>query len=89
LHQLANWYRSGHLFTLKINISARDLDEPEQVDFIAHQLKHNVITAAYLTLETTESIAICGLSTSSNMHTELRKIGAGISLDDFGTVTRL
>lgn len=39
LKQLGQWHSAGNTLALQINISARDLDEPELVTYITQHLQ--------------------------------------------------
>ena len=85
LAQLHQWHQLGLQFNLKINISARDLDETSLVDYIKQQLLQHQIAAKLLTLEITEHAVITNRQRSSTILQDLHDHGVQISLDDFGT----
>ena len=85
LKQLNQWHKSGHKLTLQINISARDLEEPDLVDFIKQKILKYQVNPSYVTLEITENLIISNPEIASKVLQQLRKLGVGISLDDFGT----
>jgi EAL domain-containing protein (putative c-di-GMP-specific phosphodiesterase class I) len=85
LKQLGQWHSMGHTLALQINISARDLDEPELVTYITQHLRKNNIEAHFLTLEITENLVLGNPTECITILQKLRDLGVGISLDDFGT----
>ena len=85
LKQLGQWHSMGHTLALQINISARDLDEPELVTYITQHLRKNNIEAHFLTLEITENLVLGNPTACITILQKLRDLGVGISLDDFGT----
>lgn len=70
---------------LAVNISARSLQDPDLMHHIRSELAGNGMAAEWLMLEVTESTAIRDLEMSSRVLGELRDLGIGIALDDFGS----
>ena len=85
LKQLGQWHSAGNTLALQINISARDLDEPELVTYITQHLQKNNIEAHFLTLEITENLVMGNPTECITILQKLRDMGVGVSLDDFGT----
>jgi len=85
LKQLGQWHSTGHALALQINISARDLDEPELVTYITQHLRKNNIEAHFLTLQIIENLVMGNPTECITILQKLRDLGVGISLDDFGT----
>lgn len=85
LKQLGQWHSAGNTLALQINISARDLDEPELVTYITQHLQKNNIEAHFLTLEITENLVMGNPTECITILQKLRDLGVGVSLDDFGT----
>ena len=85
LKQLGQWHSAGNTLALQINISARDLDEPELVTYITQHLQKNNIEAHFLTLEITENLVVGNPTECITILQKLRDLGVGVSLDDFGT----
>jgi EAL domain-containing protein (putative c-di-GMP-specific phosphodiesterase class I) len=79
------WGRAVAIATpdLWINISGRQLDDPEFVAGVAATLERAGVDPARLTFEVTESVL--AREDSSRTLRELRGLGIGIALDDFGT----
>lgn len=75
----------GHDFNIAVNLSARLIDEPGLTDRIVEALAKHQLAAHLLTLEVTETAALS--STAGNLETlqQLRDLGIGISVDDYGT----
>jgi diguanylate cyclase (GGDEF)-like protein/PAS domain S-box-containing protein len=85
--QLAAWAgneRMAHL-TLAVNVSARQLREPDFVAQIGHILKSTGAPANRLRLELTESVLVHRVEDTIHKMQTLRAMGVGFSLDDFGT----
>lgn len=86
-NQLAQWAlepRMAHL-TLAVNVSARELREPDFVAQVAKALKRSGASAQHLRLELTETVLVHRVEDIIVKMEELRQLGVGFSLDDFGT----
>ena len=70
---------------LSINLSARQLYEPDVVSEILEALTATGFDPTHLTLEITETALMHDTTTVSTRLEELRTAGARIALDDFGT----
>ena len=70
---------------IAINLSADIVDSPELPQLIANSVSIWGINPRQLTLEITESAVIADKKTGFSNLSELRKSGAKISIDDFGT----
>jgi diguanylate cyclase (GGDEF)-like protein len=70
---------------LSINLSARQLYEPDVVGEVVEALTATGFDPTHLTLEITETALMHDTSTVSTRLEELRTAGARIALDDFGT----
>ncbi len=68
-----------------VNLSARQLAQPNLVERIASILKETQLNPAYLELEVTESLMMENLEQSISVLEELRELGVKLALDDFGT----
>jgi diguanylate cyclase (GGDEF)-like protein/PAS domain S-box-containing protein len=90
--QLAGWCRDGQLdarlldrMTMWVNLSARQLQEPEFVETVADALRSSGIQPDRLTLEITESALMADLDQSAATLHRLRGLGVRLAIDDFGT----
>ncbi|MBC7617943.1 MAG: EAL domain-containing protein [Candidatus Saccharibacteria bacterium] len=86
-NQLAQWALEplmAHL-TLAVNVSARELREPDFVAQVAKALKRSGALAQRLRLELTETVLVHRVEDIIVKMDELRQLGVGFSLDDFGT----
>jgi diguanylate cyclase (GGDEF)-like protein len=81
LRQLAAWTAQP---ILNINISARDLREPDFAAFVAALLTEFGLAGERITLEVTETMTLEPGQSVATLH-ELRALGVRVSLDDFGT----
>ncbi|MDP2371943.1 PAS domain S-box protein [Rhodoferax sp.] len=85
--QLAVWARrveTAHL-TLAVNVSARELREPDFVSQTLQVLQRTGAPPGRLRLELTESVLAHRVEDIILKMTELKRCGVGFSLDDFGT----
>ena len=82
LTHLGQWRRQGHAISMAINVSVKQLESSDFVDFLNAQCQQHQIPASAIDVELTESSYI------DNNHPQLdrlRQSGFRISIDDFGT----
>ncbi len=70
---------------IAINISAKQLKDPEFLPFIEALLERTKCDPDWLEFEIVESFIIGDIDEAINVLNNIRKIGINISLDDFGT----
>jgi predicted signal transduction protein with EAL and GGDEF domain len=85
LAQLAAWRAEGLEIGISVNLSARNLHEPELAQQIEALLHSHSVPAAALTVEVTESAAMADPDTAVGLLDTLRALGVGVSIDDFGS----
>ncbi|MFN3628836.1 MAG: EAL domain-containing protein, partial [Casimicrobiaceae bacterium] len=90
LRQAFDWIRENQsVFTevagLAVNLSASSLGRREITDYIRDAFAHGSVSARHLIFEITESAAIRNFDTAQAFIRELRRFGARVSLDDFGS----
>jgi EAL domain-containing protein (putative c-di-GMP-specific phosphodiesterase class I) len=84
--QLARWQREGlEEVTVAVNVSARQLLDPELVAQVRARLAGRDLDPRRLTLEVTETAVIQNLTVARAHLTELRALGVRVCIDDFGT----
>jgi EAL domain-containing protein (putative c-di-GMP-specific phosphodiesterase class I) len=84
--QLAEWRAEGYRdLRLAVNISARQLKQPDFVDHVRLVLAETALPGSALEFEITEMSATQSESTSVERLRALRAMGIRISIDDFGT----
>ena len=90
--QLAAWSHGGQpgapylsRISMWVNLSARQLQEPDFVDTVASAIRANGIRPDRLTLEITESALMADLDQSAATLHRLRALGVRLAIDDFGT----
>jgi len=82
--QWRRWHDGGLDLTLSVNVSARDLGG-NLAEEVADLLGDFGMPASALLLEVTESAVIRDAAAAFGTISELRDMGVGISIDDFGT----
>jgi len=85
--QLKAWQGQAHTqnLVLAINVSARQLHEPDFVTHVHSVVQSNAINPKLLKLELTESLLLKDIQDTIATMYSLKKIGIQFSLDDFGT----
>ena len=68
-----------------VNVSARQLEDPQLADHVRSVLHDNAMADGTLTLELTESALLDGGDQALSVISRLQAAGAQLSLDDFGT----
>ncbi len=86
--QLAQWQRTTPAraaLVMHVNISGRDLADPNLVPHVREVLARHALTPATLTLEITETTLMGRLDLALDTLGQLRALGVKFSIDDFGT----
>jgi diguanylate cyclase (GGDEF)-like protein len=85
LVQMVAWRRRGIDLGMSVNLSARNLLDPELPAQVDELLRRHGIPAERLTVEVTESAALVDPGRAIVVLQALRASGVGVSIDDFGT----
>jgi diguanylate cyclase (GGDEF)-like protein/PAS domain S-box-containing protein len=88
VEQLAAWHRAApHMAHtgMSVNISGRDLAQPEFLDRVLSVLQRHGVAPTLLTLEITESVLMSHLALARDTLARLRSFGVQLAIDDFGT----
>ena len=72
-------------FTMSVNISARQLAQPDFVDEVLTIIRAAGVDPADIVLEMTETSMLQDIAATRSKLQELRDAGIGVSIDDFGT----
>ena len=86
--QLAEWTAGGVVdddFVLRVNISARHLEQRDLVDRVRAQLEQSGVAPERLCLEITETALMRDVERALVVLTELNAVGVRLAVDDFGT----
>ncbi len=86
--QLARWRKTlpnGHQLTMAVNLSARQLRDPELVQCVRDALRDEGLSPGSLCLELTESLLMNNAAAAADLLETLRSLDVKLSIDDFGT----
>jgi len=85
VRQLSAWRKDGTDICVSVNLSAKDLLDPELPKMLAALLHTHDVRASQLILEITETSIIADPDRALGILFRLAEMGIGISIDDFGT----
>jgi diguanylate cyclase (GGDEF)-like protein len=85
LTQAVAWRRDGRALPVAVNVTGRDLADPDFPAAVARAIAETGAVATDLRLEITEQTVITSGDRARAALEEIRGLGVGISLDDFGT----
>ena len=85
VRQCVTWRDSGTPVLMAVNVSMRNLLEPELADTVARMLVQAGLPAALLKLEVTESAIVSDPERAVTALERLVDLGLHVSVDDFGT----
>lgn len=86
--QLAVWqarYPNGARLSMNINLSVRQLDQPDIVDFVKSIIAESGVSPTSIVLEMTESVLSENEHATMQKLQALREFGCHLAIDDFGT----
>ena len=83
--QAATWKSQGHPLMISVNLSARQLREPDICRRIHALAAEHRVAPETVQLEITESVLMERLEQSERQLLELKEMGFRVALDDFGT----
>lgn len=83
--QVKKWNDEGRNLQLSVNISRKQFERKEFVDFVKKTIRETGIEPRHLNLEITENIAIINIEAAIQKLQALQDLGVQFSLDDFGT----
>ncbi|MGI8591737.1 MAG: EAL domain-containing protein [Nakamurella sp.] len=85
LAECAKWTAQGHRVSVAVNLSARNIENPQLPQLVAHALRTHRVDPAQLILEITDSSAMGDPKQTMPVLHQLNELGLSLSLDDFGT----
>jgi diguanylate cyclase (GGDEF)-like protein len=83
--QCARWRQAGRELTVSVNLSVRNLLDPDLPSLIGDLLSLYSLAPEALQLEITESMLMSDPDRSLVTLTRLNQLGVGLSVDDYGT----
>jgi EAL domain-containing protein (putative c-di-GMP-specific phosphodiesterase class I)/ligand-binding sensor domain-containing protein len=84
--QVMAWRRAGlPPVPVAVNFSLRQLQQPDLALTVGQVLEDTGLEAGYLVIEVTESAAMHDKAAAIKVFTQLKQLGVGIALDDFGS----
>lgn len=85
IEQLKNWLQSGIYISVSINLSTRNLLDPNLVSVVDNIARTKKVDPNCITLEITESAIMSRPEKAMEVLTQLNNMGFNLSIDDFGT----
>ncbi|MGV3628631.1 MAG: putative bifunctional diguanylate cyclase/phosphodiesterase [Betaproteobacteria bacterium] len=85
IRQSKTWRDMGLDITVSLNISSRDLVNPELPNLVEKELADNGLEARCIAIEVTESGFMEDPALALDILTRLDKLGVRLSIDDYGT----
>jgi EAL domain-containing protein (putative c-di-GMP-specific phosphodiesterase class I) len=85
LSQCGDWARQRERFSVAVNLSARDLQDPQLVDHVVSLLESKGLGSEQVQIELTESAMMADPEHAAQAFGELRTHGVSVAIDDFGT----
>ncbi|WP_242447349.1 bifunctional diguanylate cyclase/phosphodiesterase [Nitrosomonas supralitoralis] len=82
--QLAQIYQAGFRVSFSINLSAHAFNDPELLPILKAELTSHKLDPACVMFEITETAALEDLPGARGLMIEIRELGCGFVLDDFG-----
>jgi EAL domain-containing protein (putative c-di-GMP-specific phosphodiesterase class I) len=84
--RFASWQKQGMpAFPVAVNMSMRQLRQPNLADAVERILKETGLAPEYLELEITEGIMMGDATVAMEFLTRMHELGVQMSIDDFGT----
>lgn len=84
IRALADFRRQYGDVALTLNLSGLTFGDPQFAGHVAQLLEKNAVPAAAVVFEVTEQVAIRHVAEASKVMRQLKSLGCGFALDDFG-----
>ena len=84
VQQCAAWHAAGELWTISVNVSATNLLDAGFSESVISTLARHEVAPSSLILEITETTIIRDFDLCKVVIQQLRNLGLGVSIDDFG-----
>ncbi|MEA2444582.1 MAG: hypothetical protein QOJ12_1874 [Thermoleophilales bacterium] len=85
LRQCAEWADMGIEIAVAVNLSARNVADPELPNTVQRLLEQHSVDPTRLVLELTESTLMADPKRAKEVLARLHRMGVGLAIDDFGT----
>lgn len=85
VQQAARWRRVRPEFRVSVNVSPQQFRDSRLVERIGDALHRSGLPGDALQVEITESVLLGGRTRAAEALAELKRLGVGIAMDDFGT----
>jgi diguanylate cyclase (GGDEF)-like protein/PAS domain S-box-containing protein len=86
LAQVERWAQSGHRIRASVNVSAKQLEQPNFIERLSAVLaRHPDVSPSMLELEVLESSALRDVAMVSDVIQACNQMGMRVAIDDFGT----
>lgn len=85
IKQLIQWRAVGFLPQVAINVSAKQLQSTEFVDELKRLIQLHSLDPSQLQFELTESCLVNDIKQSAQLLAQIRQLGCGVAIDDFGS----
>ncbi len=85
LAQARTWHNQGLVLGVAVNMSARNLADPDLAVVVSEALSRYHLPPGLVTLELTENAALANPNLARDALARLLQLGVRIALDDFGT----
>ncbi len=85
--QVKEWDRAPATrdLTISVNVSGRQVQQPEFVTELRHTLRTTVLPPRRVTLEFTESVLMRDTEKTRSTLSSMKRLGVRLAIDDFGT----
>ena len=83
--QMAAWHAKGDIVDISVNVSGRQLDHDQVVDYIREALEVSGLPPSSLIIEVTETALMRNAAETSVRLKAIKALGVRIAIDDFGT----
>jgi len=83
--QAMEWHREGRRITIAVNLSARNLIDPQLPERISELMRSDGLPPDRLEMEVTESAIMSDPVRALEAVKRLKSMGIGLAIDDFGT----
>lgn len=83
--QASAWQKEGNRIRVAVNVSGRQFQEKNMPQLVQSVLDETGLDATCLELELTESMLMTNSEATIHILGQLKAVGVGISIDDFGT----